>query len=291
MKLSIQATVEQFTLANPAGGENFTISVSRAANWPEDATDVPVLFVLDADVEFGLAAEIARIRGVLATQPTAMVVGIGYGATEFADFAKLRTADLTPPLSEASKAAMGKLTDLIGDSDGGAEAFLSFIVETLAPEVKRRYPEASVSNHILFGHSLGGLFVAHALLTRPDAFATFLSISPSLWWDGFAILAHLPAFAEKLGKCERKPRVFVGVGGKEQAPPTTVPDGLNMTLEEVQALVLASRMVDAAAEFAGALREAGLADVGYVPFHDEDHGSVLAAALARGLSFATKAAD
>ena len=67
---------------------------------------------------------------------------------------------------------------------------------SLFPEVARRHTgEASTKRSILFGHSLGGLFVAYALLTRPDAFATYLAISPSLWWDGFTVLRHLPAFA------------------------------------------------------------------------------------------------
>lgn len=133
---------------------------------------------------------------------------------------------------------------------------------------------------------LGGLFTTYALLARPDAFATLLPISPSLWWDGFAVLSHLPAFTEKLTTLSRQPRVFVGVGAKEQDLPTKVPPMLNMSLEEVQALVIASRMVDAAEEFAAALRTAGLNEIGYAAFQGEDHGSVLAVALMRGLAFA-----
>jgi hypothetical protein len=45
-------------------------------------------------------------------------------------------------------------------------------------------------------------------------------------------------------------------------------------------------MVDAAAEFAESLREAGVPEVGYVSFEGEDHGSVIAAGLMRGLGFA-----
>ena len=287
---SIQAAIEQFTLPHPSGEGSFTISVSRVANMPEGTKDVPVLFVLDADFEFALAAEIARVRGMDGSRPAAIVVGIGYGAPDFATFAKLRTADLTPPLSEASKAALGNLKGFIGDKDGGAEAFLAFLADTLVSEITRRYPEASPTDHILFGHSLGGLFVAYALLVRPDAFATFLTMSPSLWWDGFAILSHLPAFAGRIGGADRKPRVLVGVGGKEQEIPTSVPAGMPLSLEEVQALVASSRMVDAADEFAQALKQAGLTQVGYVAFQDEDHGSVLAAAMMRGLAFAVPSA-
>lgn len=286
MTFAIQASIERFELPHPGGEGSFKISVARHPQAGKGLSDVPVLFVLDADIEFALAAEIARFRCASGQAPTAMVVGIGYDAAEFAEFAKLRTADLTPPLSEAGKQALGNFTSFIGEQEGGADALLTFLTDTLAPEIRRRYPEASRTDHALFGHSLGGLFTAYALLTRPDAFATFLSASPSLWWDGFAILARLPAFAERVKTLPRKPRVFVCAGEKEQELPSKVPAAMAMTLEEVHALVAASRMVDAAAEFAVALREAGLETVEHQTFVGEDHGSVVPSALMRGLVLA-----
>lgn len=284
MSFSLQAPVDQFELPHPSGNDSFKISVSRAAHVPEGAS-VPVLYVLDADVGFALAAEVARLRGIMGMLPTATVVGIGYGVG-FAEFAKLRTADLTPPLSAAGRDALGSMSSFIGDQDGGADAFLAFLTDTLAPEIGRRYPEASATDRILFGHSLGGLFTAYALLNRPDAFTTFLINSPSLWWDGFAILGHLPAFAEKLAHIEHRPRVLIGVGGKEQDLPSKVPAGMDMALADVQALVTMSRMVDSVPEFAAALRESGLTDVAHVIYDGEDHGSVIPAAMMRGLCFA-----
>lgn len=284
MSFSLQAPVDQFELPHPSGNGSFKISVSRAAHVPEGAS-IPVLYVLDADIGFALAAEVARLRGTMGMLPTAMVVGIGYGVG-FAEFAKLRTADLTPPLSDAGREALGGMTSFIGDQDGGADAFLAFLADTLAPEIGRRYPEVSADDRILFGHSLGGLFTAYALLTRPEAFRTFLINSPSLWWDGFAINGHLPAFADKVAALASKPRVLIGVGGQEQDVPTKVPPSLQMSLEEVQATVAASRMVDSVPEFAAALTGAGLVDVEHVIYDKEDHGSVIPAAMMRGLRFA-----
>lgn len=284
MSFSLQVPVDQFEMPQPRGDGTFKISVARVAHVPEGAK-VPVLYVLDADVGFALAAEIARLRGLMGMQPTAMVVGIGYGV-DFLEFAKLRTADLTPPLSEAGRAAMGNMASFIGEQDGGADAFLTFLTDTLAPEISRRYPEASADDRILSGHSLGGLFTAYALLTRPEAFRTFLINSPSLWWDGFAINGHFPAFAGKVAALEAKPRVLIGVGGQEQDVPTKVPPAMQMSLEEVQATVAASRMVDSVPEFAAALAAAGLTDVEHVIYTGEDHGSVIPAAMMRGLRFA-----
>jgi hypothetical protein len=59
-----------------------------------------------------------------------------------------------------------------------------------------------------------------------------------------------------------------------------------MNLSEVQALVVMARMVDAAAEFTEALRKCGLRNVEYVAFQGEDHGSVVPAAICRGLAYA-----
>lgn len=289
MSFSVQAPIDQFELPHPRGTGSFKISVSRAAHVAEGAK-VPVLFVLDGDMSFALAAEVARLRGTMGMHPTAMVVGIGYGV-DFPEFAKLRTADLTPPLSAAGREALGNMAGFFGDEDGGADMFLDFLTDTLTPEIGRRYPEASPTDLALFGHSLGGLFTAYALLTRPGAFATFLANSPSLWWDGFAILSHLPAFAEKLAGLERQPRVLVGVGGKEQELPSKVPAGMDMSLADVQAMVTMSRMVDAVPEFTDALRQAGLIDVSHVIYDGEDHGSVVPAALMRGLRFAVPDPD
>jgi predicted alpha/beta superfamily hydrolase len=284
MSFSLQVPVEEFEMPHPRGDGTFKISVARVAHVPEGGK-VPVLYVLDGDIGFALAAEIARMRGIMGMQPTAMVVGIGYGA-DFLEFAKLRTADLTPPLSEAGRAAMGNLASFIGDQDGGADAFVDFLTDTLAPEIGRRYPEASDHDRILFGHSLGGLFTAYALLTRPGAFRSFVANSPSLWWDGFAINGHLAAFAEKLAALGCQPRVLLGVGGQEQDVPTKVPPGMPMSLEEIQATVAASRMVDAVPEFTAALRAAGLTGVEHVIYDQEDHSSVVPVAIMRGLRFA-----
>jgi hypothetical protein len=109
-----------------------------------------------------------------------------------------------------------------------------------------------------------------------------------LWWDGFAILGRLPEFGERLLSMERKPRAFICVGGKEQEAPTHVPESLGMSLESVRALVTTSRMVDAAAEFSASLRNAGLDVVDYVAFADENHGTVIPAAISRGLTFALR---
>jgi predicted alpha/beta superfamily hydrolase len=285
MQFSVRASLEQFTLPHPGGEGQLKISVAAPAMAPPDAK-VPVLYVVDGDFLFGLAAEIMRAVSSVAGFPACYVVGIGYDA-DYLDFLKMRTADLSPPIRDEALEAMGALAAAIGgERNGGADAFLAFITDALKPEIAARYPQTSGGEQILFGHSLGGLFAANALLTRPDSFSTFIVSSPSLWWDGFSIFEKLPAFKERLPALSHQPRVFVDVGGKEQDPPTSVPPHLGVTLEEAQAQIRASRMVDAAKEFADALSDAGIGDMRHIAFAEDDHTSAALGGIIHGMRFA-----
>lgn len=285
MSFSVRASLEQFTIPHPSGEGRLKISVAAPATAAPGAV-VPVLYVVDGDFLFGLAAEIGRAMSTVAGFPAHYVVGIGYDA-DYLDFLKLRTADLSTPLSPEAGEGMGALGAAIGsERNGGADAFLAQLVDVLRPEIAARYPQTSGGEQILFGHSLGGLFAAHALLTRPDAFAAFIISSPSLWWDGFSILRRLPDFQARLAALADQPRVFVDVGGREQDPPASVPEGMAVTLEEVRAQIVAARMVDAARDFAAALGEVGVRDLRHIAFADDDHTSVAPAAILHGMRFA-----
>lgn len=285
MAFSVRASLEQFTLEHPSGEGVLKISVAAPSEQSPSAA-VPVLYVVDADILFGLAAEIARLMSSIDSLPPFYVVGIGYDAP-YGEFLKKRTADLTPPASDTAAGTRGAVDAAIGsDRNGGADAFLAFLTKQLRQEIRSRYPETEGGQSILFGHSLGGLFAAHSLLAQPNAFSTFLISSPSLWWDDFSIFGKIPAFAVQLAASPSEPRVFVDVGGKEQDIPTSVPDGVNVSLEEARMQIRTARMVDTARDFADALRKTGVTDLRHAMFVDEDHVSVGPAAILHGLRFA-----
>jgi hypothetical protein len=217
--------------------------------------------------------------------PTAMVVGIGYGTEDLAAFHRMRTADMAPPPDDEGRKGYAPLMAVLGDKSGGADALLTFLTDTLAPEIARRYPRASTTRQALFGHSLGGLFAAYALLTRPEAFAAYLIGSPALNWNNSLIRSLLPAVAGRVGALARKPRALIGVGGKEQDLPTELPPGVTMSIDELHAMVKAYRVIDASSELAAALGGAGLDDVAFVNFAGEDHITVLAPLLMRSIAF------
>jgi predicted alpha/beta superfamily hydrolase len=282
MPTSILAACESFQFASRGTGRSYLVSLARPAPRPggERPSDCPILFVLDSGITFGTAVESTAMRTAAGLLEPAVIVGVGYDA-DLATVMRLRTADLTPPAPENKYPEMA---GAMGSEYGGADAFLNFLLGELVPAIRERAPEASPTRRILYGHSLGGLFAAHALLTRPEAFETFAVSSPSLWWNDFAILGQLKGFADTLKSRAARPRALVSVAAGEQDPPPVAQPG--MTLEATRERVLQARMVDAAREFAESLKPFDLAKLAFVCFQDEDHASVVQASVARAITFA-----
>ncbi len=68
-------------------------------------------------------------------------------------------------------------------------------IETeLLPPIDATY--RTTPYRILVGHSFGGLFAFHALVSRPDLFDAYIAVDPSLWWNNGAPLEQLNQFLE-----------------------------------------------------------------------------------------------
>lgn len=282
MGQSIIESVERFDLRH--GEVAYRISVYRPEG-DHASGSLPIVFVTDADYFFGTAAEMLGLQAFSRVLAPAILVGIGYGAG-LVEAATRRWRDLTLPTTDAALADVPLIAAMIGPEIGGAEAFLAFLLGDLAAEVTRRYPVAAADRHILFGTSLGGLFASYAVLTRPEAFRALIIGSPALFWDRFAVLKLLPAFADKVRALDHRPRVFIGVGGAERDLPDAVPAGSPITLEQMRGSLIHCRVVDAAGEFAEALRQAGLDAVDYRIFEGEGHQQVVPSQINSGLRLA-----
>ena len=125
----------------------------------------PVLYLLDGDAHFHHTTGTADYLARHGRMPEVIIVAIPN--TD-------RTRDLTPPSADES-------AEEDFPTHGGADTFLRFISEELMPWVDRRYRTRQHST--LVGHSFGGLFAIHALVTRPEVFDAYIAISPSLQWD------------------------------------------------------------------------------------------------------------
>ncbi|MFJ4255082.1 alpha/beta hydrolase-fold protein [Microbacterium sp. NPDC090003] len=233
-----------------AAGRDYKISVALPANYDETGDPYRVLYVTDANAEFGIAVETARLNA-----PGTMVVGIGYDdpGQGFAASGVRRTLDLTP-------------TEITADvPTGGAPEFLDFLRSELVPQIESEF-HADPADRALMGHSFGGLFATYALLHNDGLFHRFVIASPSIWWDDRTILDMEADYAETHDALDA--RVFLSVGELEE---TT--SGFPMTSDMTNlARTLQSRDYDRL-------------ELGATVFPDETHLSVIGAAFSRGLRF------
>lgn len=181
-----------------ADGYPYQIFVSKpAGEAPEGG--YPVLYVLDANAYFAGFAETRRLLSAMKSDlGKSIVVGIGYKTADPYD--ARRVIDF---VQDYQKPPMPAQVPLMKNKAGGHEAFARYILETLRPELNRRYKTAR-HRESLFGHSFGGLFALHMLYNHPTEFRTITSASPSIWWNDQSILKDERAFAAKLMKGEIK---------------------------------------------------------------------------------------
>jgi predicted alpha/beta superfamily hydrolase len=167
---------------------------------------VPV-YVTDAAVNFPLVASTTRLMQWGGEVPPCIVVGIGYDDEDRALKEDWRNFDLTP----------ARTTKASGRFGGGA-ALRRYLVETLKPQIERRF-DVEAAQSVLAGHSLGGLFALKAMLEPEGDFGGYLAISPSLWFNRGALLEHLDAALEKGTIFSSRLAVFVGEQEERIASP------------------------------------------------------------------------
>ena len=226
------ANSRQVDFTSKVNGRRYSISVGlplQAA--PEGGYSV--LYVLDGYAYFASATEAVRVNG---NAPTTIVVGVGYpGDASFIDetiarrpplpgflatmppvWAAItlgRLCDLSLPASEEFLAA-SRMLGLTTDHVGGLDDFLATIETEVKPRVAAMAP-IDRSNQAIFGHSLGGLAVLHALFAGPDRFRTFIAASPSISWGDLAVLEGEAKFAAAVKAGSARPRVLLTTGADE----------------------------------------------------------------------------
>lgn len=146
---------------------------------------------------------------------------------------------------------------------GGREAFLAMIEGGLLPELARRYP-LDRSQTTLYGHSLGGLFVLHALFARPRLFARHAAADPSVWWNAGESQREAEAFAGGVaaagGVIHPAIRLMIAQAGRARQNHPHDPTSLVRILSQVQGL-----------------------EVIYRPYPQENHGSLMGPSTADAL--------
>lgn len=271
---------ESFTVSSDDGSRTWRVRVGIPQRTPA-AGGLPAFWMLDGN---GALMEFDRsLLAELATQAQPQVlVFVGYDNDLRID-SPARTRDYTF-LSEAREGGSGA-DDRVG---GGADAFLEVIERRVRPEVARRVA-LDPQRQALWGHSLAGLFVLHALYERIGAFQTYASGSPSLWWRDGALLgeAEQRFVTHNTG---HPAHLVLSLGGGERARDVSNRDLSNpRVIEHLRRIEGAPP--DAAATLAGRLAKVPGLKVDYREFEGLTHGPMFRASLMDALHRVAGIAD
>jgi predicted alpha/beta superfamily hydrolase len=158
---------EAFDMPSRAEGETRHITVWLPPAYASGKGRYPVLYLLDGGEQQDLlpVVGLAMLSWLNGVTDDMIVVGIQSGPG-------LRIRDFTSP-SEIERKEF--------PTSGGAPRFRAFLGEELLPLIADRYRTSGET--AVMGESLAGYFVLDTALRRPDLFTTYLSVSPSIWWD------------------------------------------------------------------------------------------------------------
>jgi predicted alpha/beta superfamily hydrolase len=170
------AAVTKLTIKSNVLGEDRVILVRTPQGYETNKLAYPVLYMTDGDAH--LAHTSSTIEFLARNGRMSEMIVVGIPNTD-------RTRDLTPAKATGANAAQFP-------SGGGADNFLKFIATELIPEIEKSYRVQPY--RVLAGHSLGGLFTIHTLISRPELFNAYVAVSPSLQWSDEATLKRAEEF-------------------------------------------------------------------------------------------------
>ncbi len=271
---------EVFELKSAAIGDTLQITVAPPHLYDSFQSPLPTIYVLDGNLCLAMASSIARTLQFVAfgALTPVLCVGIGYPA-DVLEVMALRSRDLTPTTAELPPSPM----PMDKHGLGGADRFLDALTDEVFPLVEERFRSDPTARTIV-GWSLGGLFALHTLFTRPQSFAKYIAISPSIWWDDSTLLRAEESYASSHQDLTAK--VFVCVGEREETAPARMwPPITGEGADERVDFSLAARMVSNLDELVSRLRSRGYAnlDLTHEVFRDEHHSTVFPAGFTRGL--------
>lgn len=193
-------TVKRFSLKSTVLGEERVVLVRTPVGYEQNNQKYPVLYMTDGDAHMGHTA--STIEFLVRNGRISDLIVVGVTNTD-------RTRDLTP--------AKGTDKNAAGESRfptaGGADNFLKFFETELIPEIEKTY---RVQPYRIFaGHSFGGLFAIHAMITKPALFNSIVAVSPSLQWADAEALKRAEAFLKN--QKELRVTLFASIGDEPGA--------------------------------------------------------------------------
>ena len=170
---------ERLKLESAVLEETRPLLIAKPDGYETGTEHYPVLYLLDGDAHFHHTTGMVSFLADSGRIPPMLVVAIPNNS---------RSRDFTPPTQSEMDIRFTPIS-------GGADNFLRFLSDELMPYVERTYRTRPY--RILVGHSLGGLFALHALVTRPELFNSYIAIDPSLQWNDQALVSQADVFFKK----------------------------------------------------------------------------------------------
>jgi uncharacterized protein len=229
-------TIKKLAINSTVLGEERVILVRTPAGYERNNVRYPVLYMTDGDAHMGHTA--STIEFLTRNGRISDLIVVGVTNTD-------RTRDLTP-VKSTNKTPNG---DLQFPTSGGADNFLKFFETELIPEIEKEY---RVQPYRIFaGHSLGGLFAIHSMITKPGLFNAYIAVSPSLQWENGEALKRVESFLKN--QKEMKVTLFTSIGNE--------PGAIGESFDAFKAMLAKSNIKDF--------------DWQAERMSDEDHGSVV----------------
>ncbi len=178
-------------------GETRRINVYTPPGYDASGARYPVLYMPDGGLEEDFPHVTRDIDAAIRAGEMRPVIVVGIENTE-------RRRDMTgqTEIEEDRK---------IAPHVGGSSNFRAFICDELMPAVRERV--RGDGHTAIVGESLAGLFVLETLFQEPRLFDTYIALSPSLWWNGQALVRD----AERRFKAEPRVRgtLYLAVAGDD----------------------------------------------------------------------------
>jgi len=184
----------KLTIKSTVLGEDRVILVRTPPGYATNNLKYPVLYMTDGPAHIGHTS--STIDFLVGNGRMSDLIVVGITNTD-------RTRDLTPDKATGPNAAQFPTA-------GGADKFLKFIATELIPEIEKNYRVQPY--RILAGHSFGGLFAVHALVTQPELFNSYIAVSPSLQWADDAELKRAQEFFKN--RKELNATLFTALGNE-----------------------------------------------------------------------------
>ena len=180
---------ETFTIVSRRLTERRTINVYTPPGYAASRESFPVLYMPDGGLAEDFPHVVNTVDSLMRLRVIRPVIVVGIENTE-------RRRDLTGPTTVKSDSE-------IAPRVGGSARFRSFIRDELMPEVRKRY--RCTDETTIVGESLAGLFVLETMLLEPTLFRRYIALSPSLWWNGEALVGSAQL---RLGALAGSPRTL-----------------------------------------------------------------------------------